>query len=107
MVPENNGFCENLPQLTAKQLSKRTGISFLSKKERLTLQMNRLEEKQKELELSKQKKQAQLMLMKDDNSDDDSSSTRFQPPTTSSFKKPSNTRTHSSKCKARRSSLAF
>jgi hypothetical protein len=71
MLPNHNGFMDNLPELNAKELKKGGGVSFLSKKQRLELQVERLEEKQKQLELAKQKKQADLMLLEDENSDED------------------------------------
>ena len=71
MIPNNNGFMDNLPELSAKEMKKGSGVSFLSKRQRLEMQLERLEEKKNRLELSKQKKQADLMLMDDENSDDD------------------------------------
>ena len=53
MVSANNGFCDNLPQLAGTDLKRGGSISFLTKKERLELQLNRLEEQQKKLELQK------------------------------------------------------
>ena len=32
MIPENGGFCNNLPELTVKELKKGGGINFLTKK---------------------------------------------------------------------------
>jgi LAS superfamily LD-carboxypeptidase LdcB len=71
MVPNHNGFVNNLPELSAKELKKGGGVSFLSKRERLEMQLERLEEKKNKLELAKQKKQADLMLMEDEDSDED------------------------------------
>ena len=71
MIPSNNGFLDNLPELSAKELKKGGGVSFLNKRERLEMQLERLEEKKNRLELAKQKKQADLMLMDDENSDDE------------------------------------
>jgi hypothetical protein len=71
MVPNHNGFVNNLPELSAKELKKGGGVSFLSKRERLEMQLERLEEKKNKLELAKQKKQADLMLMEDENSDEE------------------------------------
>lgn len=62
---------DNLPELNAKELKKGGGVSFLTKKQRLEMQLERLDEKQKQLELAKQKKQADLMLIEDENSDED------------------------------------
>jgi hypothetical protein len=44
MVPANEGFCENLPELSAREIKKGSGISFMTKKQRLELQLNRLDE---------------------------------------------------------------
>ena len=71
MIPNNNGFMNNLPELSAKEMKKGGAVSFLNKRQRLELQLERLEEKKNRLELSKQKKQADLMLMDDENSDED------------------------------------
>ena len=71
MVPGNNGFCDSLPELTANEHKHGGSISFLTKKQRLEMQLNRLEEQQKKIELARQKRQADLMLLEDENSDED------------------------------------
>jgi hypothetical protein len=71
MIPINNGFMNDLPELSAKERKRGGGISFLTKQQKLEMQLQRLEEKQQKLELSKQKKQADLLLAKDENSDED------------------------------------
>jgi tRNA1(Val) A37 N6-methylase TrmN6 len=71
MVPSNNGFLNNLQELSAKELKKGGGLSFMNKKERLEFQLEQIEEKKNKLELSKQKKQADLMLMEDENSEEE------------------------------------
>ena len=71
MIPNNNNFVNDLPELSAKDLKKGGGISFLTKRERLELQLNRLDDKQKKIDDLKQKKQADLLLLDGENSDDD------------------------------------
>ena len=71
MIPNHNGFMDNLPELSAKELKKGGGVSFLTKRQRLEMQLERLEEKKNRLELAKQKKQADLMLMEDENSNEE------------------------------------
>ena len=71
MIPDNNGFWDGLRQLDGKDLKKGGGISFLSKKQRLEMQLLRLDEKQETLNQAKQKKQADLMLLDGEDSDED------------------------------------
>ena len=44
MIPDNNGFFNNLPELSAKELKKGGGVNFYSKKERLERQVLKMEE---------------------------------------------------------------
>ena len=69
MVPNPNGFFDNLEELPAHELKKGCSISFLSKRERLANQLRRLEERQQKLEVLKLKKAADLELISDDEDD--------------------------------------
>ena len=53
MIPNNNGFVNNLPELSGKELKKGGGISFLNKKQKLEMQLERLEDKKNRIELAK------------------------------------------------------
>ena len=45
MLPNYNNFIDNLPELSAKELKKGGGVSFLSKRQRLEMQLERLDER--------------------------------------------------------------
>ena len=60
MVENRNGFFDDLEELSVKQLKKHGGISFISKKQRLEFELQRLNERQQKLELAVLKKQADL-----------------------------------------------
>ena len=69
MVVNRNGFFDDLEPLAGKELRKHGGISFQSKKQRLEVELARIEEREEKIALSKAKKQADLQLL-DDEADD-------------------------------------
>ena len=69
MVPNPDGFFDNLEELPKAELKKGGSISFLSKRERLANQLRRLEERQHKLEVLKLKKEADLELASDGEDD--------------------------------------
>ena len=71
MIPNHDGFMDGLPELSAKEMKKGGGISFLTKLQRLEMKVQRQKEKQQQGELSLQKMQADLMLAEDESSDED------------------------------------
>ena len=60
MIENRNGFFDGLDELSVKQLKKHGGVSFISKKQRLEFELQRLNERQQKLELAVLKKQADL-----------------------------------------------
>ena len=56
MVPNRNGFFDDLEPLAGKELRKHGGISFQSKKQRLEVELARIEEREEKIALSKAKK---------------------------------------------------
>ena len=71
MIQGPAGFFDGIAPLSGKELKRGGGVSFLSKRDRLQMQIDRLEEKMKEAETLKQKKQADLMLLDGEDSDED------------------------------------
>ena len=69
MMPNRNGFFDGLEPLSSKELRKHGGISFQSKKQRMEMQLARINEREEKLRLSKAKKEADLQLL-DDEADD-------------------------------------
>jgi len=66
MVPNRNGFFDNLEQLSAKEMRRKGSISFLSKKDKLQFELERINEREEKLQLSKRKKMADLALADDE-----------------------------------------
>ncbi len=70
MIPNRNGFFDNLEPLSVKELKKKGSINFLSKKEKMELQLARINEREEKLKIAKQKKEADLALLDDEEDDD-------------------------------------
>ena len=60
MIPNPNGFCDDLKPLSAKELKKGGGINFFSKQERLETQVQRLEERRESLRDTILKKRGEI-----------------------------------------------
>ena len=69
MIPNKNGFFDNLEVLSAKELRKKGSINFLSKRERAQFELDRIIEREQKLQLAKAKKEADLQLLEDENDD--------------------------------------
>ena len=69
MIPNRNGFFDNLEPLSAKELRKKTSLSFLSKRERMQFELARINEREQKLQLAKAKKEADLQLLDDEGDD--------------------------------------
>ena len=63
------GFFDNLEHLTAQELRKKGSIRFLSKREKMQFELERINERQRKLEMSKAKKEADLQLLDDEQDD--------------------------------------
>ena len=48
MIPNRNGF-DNLEMLSVKELKKKGSISFLSKREKIQFQLDRIKEREQKL----------------------------------------------------------
>jgi hypothetical protein len=66
LIENKNGFFDDLPALGVKELKRQGGVSFLSKRQRLEYDMQRLEQRQQKLELAKLRKQEALENIDDD-----------------------------------------
>ena len=69
MVVNRNGFFDDLEPLHPRELRKHGGISFQSKKQRMEMELARINEREEKLRMSKAKKEADLQLL-DDEADD-------------------------------------
>ena len=69
MIPNVGGFFDNLEQLTAQELRKKGSIRFLSKRQKMEFELERINERQQKLKLSKAKKEADLQLLDDEQDD--------------------------------------
>ena len=69
MIPNIGGFFDNLEHLTAQELRKKSSIRFLSKREKMQFELERINERQRKLEKSKSKKEADLQLLDDEQDD--------------------------------------
>ena len=69
MIPNKNGFFDNLEVLSAKELRKKGSINFLSKRERTQFELDRIIEREQKLQLAKAKKEADLQLLEDEDDD--------------------------------------
>ena len=69
MIPNVGGFFDNLEHLTAQELRKKGSIRFLSKREKMQFELERINERQRKLEMSKAKKEADLQLLDDEQDD--------------------------------------
>ena len=62
MIPNRNGFFDNLEQLSAKELKKKGSLSFLTKRERMEMELGRIKERQHKLDMARRKKEADLAI---------------------------------------------
>ena len=69
MIPNVGGFFDNLEQLTAQELRKKGSIRFMSKRQKVEFELERINERQRKLEKSKSKKEADLQLLDDEQDD--------------------------------------
>ena len=60
MIANRNGFFDGLENLSQKELRRKGSIKFLSKREKLQFELERINERQRKLELAKAKKEADL-----------------------------------------------
>ena len=60
MVPNPNGFFDNLDVLGPAELRRKSSLSFVSKKQRLELQLQRITEREEKLAQARAKKEADL-----------------------------------------------
>ena len=67
--PVRPGFFDGLDMLTSKQMRGRSSISFMTKKQRLELQLVRINEREEKLKLAKQQKKVDLELCDDEEDD--------------------------------------
>ena len=58
--PVREGFFDGLEVLSSKDLRKKTSVSFLSKKQKLEMQLARIQEREQKLQLAKEKKEADI-----------------------------------------------
>ena len=66
MIPNRRGFFDNLEPLNVKELKRKGSINFLTKKERLQFELERINEREEKLRLAKMKKEADLALVDDE-----------------------------------------
>ena len=66
MIPNKGGFFDNLVPLNVKELKQKGSVNFLTKKEKLQFELERLNEREEKLRLAKMKKEADLALADDE-----------------------------------------
>ena len=66
MIPNKGGFFDNLEPLNVKELKRKGSVNFLTKKEKLQFELERLNEREEKLRLAKMKKEADLALADDE-----------------------------------------
>ena len=66
MIPNKGGFFDNLEPLNFKEMKRKGSINFLTKKEKLQFELERLKEREEKLQLAKRKKEADLALADDE-----------------------------------------
>ena len=66
MIPNRGGFFDNLEPLTVKEMKRKGSINFLTKKEKLQFELERIKEREERLQLAKRKKEADLALADDE-----------------------------------------
>lgn len=69
MIPNPNGFFDNLEPLSTKELCQKSSISFLTKRERMQFELDRINEREQKLQLARAKKEADLQLLDDEGDD--------------------------------------
>ena len=71
MMQGLEGFFENLPELSLKEQKKAGGMSFLSKRQRIELQLARMDEREQKLKETREKKMADLLLLANEDSEEE------------------------------------
>ena len=66
MIPNKGGFFDNLEPLSIIELKRKGSVNFLTKKEKLQFELERLNEREEKLRLAKMKKEADLALADDE-----------------------------------------
>ena len=66
MIPNKGGFFDNLEPLSVKEMKRKGSINFLTKKEKLQFELERLKEREERLQIAKRKKEADLALADDE-----------------------------------------
>ena len=66
MIPCRDGFFDDLEPLSARDMRKKGSINFLSKREKMEMELERIHEREEKLQLNKQKKEADLALLDDE-----------------------------------------
>ena len=69
MIVNHNGFFDDLGTLNSKQLRQKGSISFLSKKQRIQMELARIDQREEALKAARAKKQADLELIEDEEDD--------------------------------------
>ena len=66
MIPNKGGFFDNLEPLSVKEMKRKGSINFLTKKEKLQFELERIKEREERLQIAKRKKEADLALADDE-----------------------------------------
>ena len=66
MIPLREGFFEGLDILSAKEMKRKGNLTFLSKRQKMEMELARITEREEKLKAARAKKEADLALLDDE-----------------------------------------
>ena len=69
MIPLREGFFDGLDMLSAKEMKRKGNLTFMNKRQKMEIQLARINEREKKLQAAREKKEADLALLDDEEDD--------------------------------------